>query len=132
MTGLPWVRLDSNFGTHDKIAPLQQTADGRSAIVLYVCALGYSGGHGTDGMIPRHALKFIAPGLPKAERLAVILVESRLWDYTDGGWQIHNYEHRQELAVVTEGKRAMQRKGAEMTNCKRKHGPDCGCWRDKV
>ena len=78
MSGLPWVRLDANIGTHDKLAPLQLTPDGRSAFVLYVCSIGWAGGHGTDGLIPKHTLSFIAPGLPKQQKLAQLLLAGHL------------------------------------------------------
>ena len=128
MSGLPWVRLDANIGTHDKIAPLQLTPDGRSSIVLYVCSIGWAGGHGTDGLIPKHAIKFIAPGLPKPDKLARVLVEAGLWEYAEGGWHIVNYLERQQSSAVSatigEQRSAASAKG----NCRRWHGPDCGCW----
>jgi hypothetical protein len=124
---LPWVRLDANIASHDKITGLLAERDGHRAFTLYVCALGWAGGHGTDGHIPRHIL----PMIHGTERLARLLVDHRLWRHHDGGgWTIHNYSTRQELAVITEGKRASQRAAARRTNCTRYHGPDCGCWRE--
>ena len=128
MSGLPWVRLDANIGTHDKLAPLQLTPDGRSAFVLYVCALGWAGGHGTDGHIPKHVLSFVAPGLPKKPKLAQLLVEAGLWEYVEGGWQIRNYLERQQSSMVTEAVSAQKSAAAQKANCRRWHGPDCGCW----
>lgn len=128
MSGLPWVRLDANIGTHDKLAPLQLTPDGRSAFVLYVCALGWAGGHGTDGHIPKNVLSFIAPGLPKKPKLAQLLVEAGLWQYVEGGWQIVNYLERQQSSTVTEAVSAQKSAAAQKANCRRWHGPDCGCW----
>lgn len=127
MSGLPWVRLDANIGTHDKLAPLQLTPDGRAAFVMYVCALGWAGGHGTDGHIPRNALAFVAPGLPKRPKLAELLVESGLWDYTDGGWQIRNYLDRQQSSTVTSTIGEQRSAASAKGNCIRWHGPDCGC-----
>ena len=123
---LPWVRLDSNFYTHDKVLWLTGQRDGYRAIAVYVFSMGYAGGHGTDGYIPRHVL----PILQGTERIAQMLVEARLWEHADGGWTIRNWEQRQELAVVTEAKRAANRLGARKTNCRRSHGPDCTCWKD--
>lgn len=127
---LPWVRLDSNIASHDKVLRLLAAKDGHRAFTLYVCALGYAGGHATDGFIPAYAL----PVLHGTERLATTLVTHRMWepDVVDGerGWRIRNYLQRQELSVVTEAKRHAQRLGARRTNCKRWHGPDCQCWRE--
>jgi hypothetical protein len=57
MAGLPWVRLDSNLATHDKILALlsDRTAprgDRYQAAWSYTCSMGYAGGHGTDGLPP--------------------------------------------------------------------------------
>ena len=126
---LPWVRLDSNIATHDKVLRLLAQRDGHRAFTAYVCGLGYAGGHSTDGHIPSYAL----PVIHGTERIAGLLVTVGLWepDHRDGepGWSIHNYLQRQELTLVTETKRLAQRVAARRTNCLRWHGPDCGCWR---
>lgn len=122
---LPWVRLDSNIATHDKVLRLLALRDGHRAFTLYICALGWAGGHGTDGHVPAYVL----PHIHGTEKHAQMLVEVRLWEYVDGGYDIRNYVERQELAVVTEAKRQAQRMAARRTNCLRYHGKDCGCWR---
>ena len=127
MSGLQWVRLDTNCFTHDKVALLTQQRDGYRAWTVYTFSLAYSGGHATDGFIPRHIL----PMLHGTEKIAMQLVEARLWEYAEGGWQIHNWEERQELSVITDAKRKRQQRAADRTNCLRWHGPDCGCWKDQ-
>lgn len=123
---LPWVRLDSNIASHDKVVQLLSQRDGHKAFTLYVCGLGYAGGHATDGHIPRAALPFIHG----TERLAIMLVEARLWQHTGAqGWRIHNWEQRQELAIVTAMKETGRKKASAKANCMRWHGPDCGCWK---
>lgn len=124
---LPWVRWDSNIGTHDKVLSLLGEKDGAKAFVLYGCALGWAGGHATDGRVPKWALSINHGN----ERLARLLVEHRLWEYDPeggGNYVIHNFAIRQELAAITEGKRAAAQLGARKANCRRWHGPDCGCW----
>ena len=123
---LPWVRLDSNFYTHDKVLWLAGQRDGYRAISVYVFSMGYAGGHGTDGYIPRHVL----PVIQGTERIAQMLVEARLWEYAEGGWTIRNWEQRQELSTITEIKRQASRFGGRKSACRRLHGPDCGCWKD--
>lgn len=123
---LPWVRLDANIASHDKILHLLSQRDGAKAFVLYVCALGYSGGHGTDGQIPKYALSVIHG----SEKLAQLLIDCRLWEYVDPmTYLIRNWDTRQELAAITEGKRTAQSIGGKKSTCQRHHGPNCGCWR---
>jgi hypothetical protein len=123
---LPWVRLDSSIASHDKtLALLSDPSPKRwQAMASYMFALGWSGEHSTDGHIPTAALPFVHGSKTTAE----LLVKYDFWERAVGGWQIKNYATRQELAVVTEGKRAAQRLAALRTNCKRYHGPNCGCW----
>ena len=123
---LPWFRVDSGIATHDKVLRLLAEREGYRAFTVYICSMGYAAQHGTDGFIPRYAL----PHLHGTDRHAQLLVEARLWNYADGGWEVHNWTARQELAVVTEAKRQAQRLGARRTNCVRYHGKDCGCWKD--
>ena len=125
--GLPWVRLDANIATHDKIlALLSDPSTLRwQAMSSYMFALGWSGSHGTDGMVPKAALVFVH-GNAKTARL---LEKYGLWVECPGGWRIKNYADRQQLSVVAEAKSAAQRAGAAKGNCIRHHGPDCGCWK---
>lgn len=122
---LPWVRLDSNVYTHDKMLLLSGQRDGYRAICTYLFSMGYSGGHGTDGFIPKHVL----PIIQGTERVARMLVDAQLWEYAEGGWTIRNWGERQELSVVSAMKRAGNRIGGAKSACVRNHGPDCGCWR---
>jgi hypothetical protein len=126
---LPWVRLDSNIASHDKIVELLSYKDGAKAFTLYICGLGYAGGHATDGHIPRAALPFIHG----TERLAIMLVDGRLWEHEgQSGWRIRNWDQRQELAVVSAMKESGRKKSSAKANCIRWHGPDCGCWKEAV
>lgn len=124
MSGLPWVRLDSNIASHDKILRLLDRRGGKAIAFVYVCSLGYAGGNGTDGLIPFAALPFIHG----SKRDAEALVEVGLWEPHPFGWLIHNYAERQQVAATTAAIRAAQRKGALKANCTRWHGPDCRCW----
>ena len=124
---LPWVRLDSHIGSHDKVLSLLSDPSPKrwQAAFSYCCALGWSGDQGTDGHIPRVALAFIH-GNPQTARL---LVKYRLWTEATDGWDIVNFLERQELAAITAGKREARRFAAEKANCARWHGPTC--WDDK-
>lgn len=123
---LPWVRLESNIMTHDKIIALLGMKDGHRAALVYVFSLAWSGGQGTDGHVPRAAL----PLLSGTEKHARMLIETRLWEYADGeNYRIRNFDLRQELNIVAEGKRAARQAAARKGNCIKYHGPECGCWR---
>lgn len=123
---LPWVRLDSSIGTHDKTLRLLGDPSPKrwQAMTSYLVALGWCGGHGTDGQIDEVTLPFVHG----TTTTAALLVKHGFWEVADGGWRIRNYAERQELAVVTERKRDAQRRSALRTNCLRAHGPNCGCW----
>lgn len=120
---LPWVRLDSHIGSHDKILNLLSDPSPKKwqAAFSYCCALGWAGDQGTDGAVPKVALAFVH-GTTATARL---LVTYGLWTETLTGWQIVNFVERQELSAVTAGKREARRVAAEKANCKRWHGEKC-------
>jgi hypothetical protein len=124
---LPWVRLDSQIASHDKVLKLLADPSPKrwQAAFSYVAALGYAGAHATDGAISRVALGFVH-GTTATARL---LVTYRLWtEDSDGlGWHIVNYAERQELALVSAGKREMRRLAGEKANCTRWNHPK-NCW----
>jgi hypothetical protein len=123
--------MDTGFASHDKtLALLSDPSPKRwQAIATVPFAIGWSAEHGTDGHIPPAALPFIHA----TKATAALLVKHGFWEpLPDGGWRIHNFEIRQELAVVTAAKREAQRVGALMANCKRWHGESCGCWQDRA
>jgi hypothetical protein len=133
--GLPWVRLDSHIGSHDKILRLLTDPSPKKwqAAFSYTCALGWSGDQGTDGMVPIVALPFIH-GTTTTGRL---LVKYDLWDELRNGqgWQIRNYTERQQTNAIATAKREMKRISGEKGNCRRWHGetcwtPESGCSRD--
>jgi hypothetical protein len=124
---LPWVRLDSNIYAHDKILHLLSDPSPKrfQAAASYMFALAWAGGTGTDGLVFAAVLPLVH-GNPATARL---LVKYRLWTETPTGFQIHNFDTRQELSTITAMKRAAQSAGAKKANCRRFHGPDCHCWK---
>lgn len=127
---LSWVRLDANIAAHDKILHLLSDPSPKrwQAAASYMFSLAWSGGTGNDGEVPTVGLPMVH-GNPATARL---LVKYHLWDETPTGYRIHNFDQRQELSIVTAAKRAAQSAGALKANCRRFHGPDCGCWRNQV
>lgn len=116
---LPWVRIDTNLPTHDKIlALLSDTSTSRwQAAFSYVCSIGWSASAGTDGLLPIGALPMVH-GTP---RTAALLVKYRLWHTDMNGFQIHNYARYQQLTRTSEEKSELGKRGA----CARWHGPAC-------
>lgn len=130
MSGLPWVRLDADIASHDKILSLigDPSAKRWQAAFSYVCSIGWSGGHGTDGHVPNAALPFIHG----TTATAGLLQKHGLWVPEPGGSYLRNFSARQELAMVTAAKKEAQRIGGLKGNCERWHGPDCRCWKEAV
>ena len=124
LMGLPWVRLDANIGTHDKILALEADPSSKrwQAAWSYAVALAWSGGQGTDGHIPSYALASVK-GTNVTARL---LVKYRLWIEATDGWRIVNYAERQELEVVTAGKREMKRMAARRATVFAGMAPNAG------
>lgn len=106
--GLPWVRLDANIASHDKILAALHTRGGKAAIAVYLFSLSWSGGQGTDGHIPAYALPMIHATRPDI----AILVDTGLWHPNGDGWDIHNYAKRQETRAASEAKREQARAAA--------------------
>lgn len=124
---LPWVRLDSNIATHDKILSLTNDPSAKrwQALASYILGIAWSGGQGTDGRIPEYALPIIFGDRATAR----LLVKHGLWTEAAAAWQVPNYAERQEIARVSEAKRERRRATALRLNCQRHHGPDCHCWK---
>ena len=120
---LPWVRLDSNIASHDKILSLLDDPSSLKwqAAASYMFALGWSGAHGTDGKIPVSALRFVHA----SQKTARLLMHYRLWEEGTACFWIVNYAERQQSSTTTEAIRAAQSEGARKANCKRHHGPKC-------
>lgn len=124
---LPWVRLDANIGSHDKVLSLLADPSPRrwQAYASYMTSLAWAGGHGTDGRIPQAALPFVHGNATTAR----LLVKYRLWSEVTAAWQIVNFDQRQELTIVAEAKAAGKKAAGKKAACQRWHGPNCGCWK---
>jgi hypothetical protein len=128
MSGLPWVRLDANISTNVKIRRLLRQRNGHRAFTLYTFALGWSGGHGTDGYVPDDMVEL----LEGSQKLAELLASLRLWERADDeGWSIINFAERQELSAVTRMKHEKRVAASSYAICDRwmqeKPGRACTC-----
>ncbi len=97
---LPWVRLDTAMPDHPKILELIESHGdaGMAAAFVWVCSMAYAGKHNTSGFISRGALAR-CNGKPKH---AALLVQARLWDEAERGWQIHDFEDFNMVALDVE------------------------------
>jgi len=94
--GLPWFRADTNFPTHDKILDLVGNGSkGKAAGFVYFAALAQQVGNGGDGTIKRAALPFIHGTAADAS----LLVDSDLWEFSDGIWRVRNFGTRQVVGA---------------------------------
>jgi len=112
---LPWVRLDTQFATNPKVLHLIEDKN-HAAVVAYICGLGYSGTHGTDGYIPSGALPFIHAN----KRMATQLVSVGLWHETPGGYEVNDWAEYQQSGMET----AERRKKAQTAALARWHPDD--------
>jgi hypothetical protein len=99
---LPWVRLDTSFASNPKLLAMLLEKDGHRAAFVYLCSLGYSGAHGTDGFLIRECLPFIHGRSADAERL----VRHGFWREQPGGWLVHGWDEFQESNTETQARRA--------------------------
>lgn len=109
MAGLNWVRVDANLHSNHKVLTLLDERGGDHALCVYVFSLGYSGGHGTAGFIPRSAL-----GLFHGKaRDASLLVDVGMWDELSGGWDIHDWLEYQPTDEESKTRSDKAKKAAE-------------------
>jgi hypothetical protein len=121
---LPWVRLDTGLPDHPKVLELIESKKHRAALA-FVFGLAYSGRHETDGFIPKMALPF----LHATRADATALVDSRLWHYTEGGYQINDWEEYQPTSEASKLRLASLRQAARKGGCVKNHPPGCDCWK---
>jgi hypothetical protein len=118
MPGLQWARVDSQLYAHDKINALLDIEGGNDAFVLYVFALTWSVGVGTNGYVKRSDLRILRGDT----QLAKLLVECELWDEVDGAslWRIHNFEVRQAGSDTAQKLSEAGRRGGLTTQQRRR------------
>lgn len=105
---LPWVRLDTSFPANPKLLAMLAEKDGHRAAFVLVCSWAWSGEHGTDGYIPKHAMPFIHCRPVDAARL----VDHGFWHKDVGGWLIHEWDERQMSTVENQARRKKARDAA--------------------
>lgn len=100
-----WVKLDATYVEDEKVM-----AAGALAELVFVRSIAYCRRRVTDGYVSAAAVRGLVLGVPEAlEVLVAALVDNGLWDVTEGGWRVRNYEVWQQtkagLAADAERKR---------------------------
>jgi hypothetical protein len=83
---MAYIQVEASVRTHTKFLKA-----GPAASWLWLCGMGYCQDGLTDGFIPDQALDYLGVKAAAAKKLADELVKVRLWERTDGGWQVHDY-----------------------------------------
>lgn len=98
--GLPWVRMDTDTHANPKVLDFIEAHGQRAlaAIAVWKFAIEYAGGHATDGVISRAALRQIH-GSPVQARL---LVEAGFFESTETGWCVAGYENHQPTRAISD------------------------------
>lgn len=105
---MTWVRLDDGIYDHPKILAVDP-----GDRLLYVWGLCWSSRHGTDGLIPRSALPYLALFAGADDDAADRLVAAGLWHPIDGaGWTVHDFgDYQPSAAEVAELRRKRSESG---------------------
>jgi len=104
---LSWVRLDTQWSHNPKFLALVQDKKWR-AIAVYMAGLGYCGAHGTDGFLPLVSLPMIHGTRKDAEDL----VDARLWNLAQGGWDVNGWAEFQPSNAEQEARKAKAKAAA--------------------
>lgn len=101
---MTWAKVDDKLFSHPK-----WLATSKPGKALWVSALSWCAGQGTDGHVPTHVLPML--GATKGDARA--LVTSGLWEAADGGYQFHDWVEYQPDAASTKARRAAESEGGK-------------------
>lgn len=101
---MTWVRLDDQFFRHAKAR-----AAGKDGRALYLAALCFASANLTDGIIRSIDLPLLAAEAEVKPSTARRLVDAGLWHVVEGGWRIHDWEHRNPSADEVKERREKER-----------------------
>lgn len=107
---MTWAKVDDHANEHRK-----QLAAGAEACWLWTCGLMYANRQtARDGFIPEAAVGMLYPfkSAAYAASLALRLVAVGLWEVTDGGYLVHEFEEWNEPKDVREDRKAQARERA--------------------
>lgn len=99
---MPWFKVDDHFHSHRKIAGAGLSMAARG---LWVTAGSWSADQLTDGFVPQPMLRQWGA----TRRQARELVDARLWQEVDGGYQFHQWAEHQPPAEQIRRRRDAER-----------------------
>lgn len=85
-----WARIDDGFHDHPKLMGLSLEAVGLWTLTLTWARRHHRAGGGRPGFVPKTVPARFAGN--RGVKLAFLLESHGLWDETDGGWTIHDYD----------------------------------------
>lgn len=103
---MPYAQIEVGALRHPKILTLSD-----SAFRLWVAGLAYSQEHLTDGAIPEAAL--LVMGVRSTPKTIAELVDHKLWETKEVGYQIHDYLAWNQSREVVERRRTDARTRSE-------------------
>lgn len=106
---MTWIKLDDNAVDHPKVASLTDRA-----FRWWVRGLSYASRYLTDGMLPKVFWKQV-PNSARTE-----LISSRLWDWIDPHFVIHDYHHHQSTREDVEYEKSRNRAKAAAYRAKKR------------
>jgi hypothetical protein len=105
-----WVRIDDAFPEHQKVflAADSLTPSGYERVLsVIVQGICYSNRNLTDGFLPTAVVSRFQGSKPL--HVAEVLVDARLLERVEGGYQIHDFNHYQPTAQAVKEKREKDR-----------------------
>jgi len=95
--------MDNNWQTNLKFVSLHADR-AYKAIAVYWAAIAYSSGHELGGFVPGPALSVIWAGTRECDQLVAV----GLWEPTEGGYMIHDWDDYQPTSeeIAERSKRA--------------------------
>jgi hypothetical protein len=100
---MTWFAVDDSFHAHPKVADLEGGRHFAEAVALWALAGSWCASQLTDGRVPAHQLRRLAPF--KAREAAAELVRVGLWDPCDDGYQFRDWDDYQPSKDEVEAKR---------------------------
>lgn len=113
---MAWARLDDGFGDHPKTLDVIETLDemvGAAAIGLWTLALAYAHRTMRTAKIPGFVPRSFARTARVPASLGDKLCDAGLWERTDGGWLIHDFDQYLPSENLRAKRAEAGRRGAE-------------------
>ncbi len=112
---MPWARIDDGFDDHPKVLALLEHDDGAAAIGLWTLCLTWTHRNTRKkGKVPGR----VPSSLPRrylgilGRDAAKLLVDVGLWDLTEDGWDIHDFDQYLPTAETSSARSEAGKRGA--------------------